>query len=285
MARNKKPTPLDLEIRRLEKNARNKISRMRVKGVSDEDLSAIDPRQAQLKGQMNGSQKAAYARRLARFNERGSYVVGQDAAGNVGVVRGAVIRAYKAAEKAANDLKNKVIKAAERMYGNRPFARETAPNGMSREQYNFAAGPGAGDAAAEKYRRGFLGPVRRQYGFSSEAQAKRAIEAQKGAMERVRDVDRQLGNYRTSIVNRMREEGAPEEVWKAVRSLTNQQLQYLYYNTDFAELTGRFNYKTFYQRHTRVDDSYREGAYQPVIEMVQLAKREFPRGRFHGVTR
>lgn len=111
MAKRRKRTALDKEISKAQRNTRNKLYRLRKRGATNTaELSPIESTEG-----MNGSQKAAYLRKLKRFNERSnSYVVQQN---NVAIPK-RTLEEFRAAEAKANmarlDFRNKVIQAREK---------------------------------------------------------------------------------------------------------------------------------------------------------------------------
>lgn len=265
-----KRTKLDREISRVQKNTRNKIYRFRVKGVSEEDISRIDPRRP-TKG-MTTAEKRAYLKELQTFNGRDTgYTAGQDWEGNVGVVPTALVRQYYAEERRANAYKRRLQSAAKRRYGRKPVVLD----GRVMTPAEYAEGHGMGVINQElAYARGYLAPVKRQYGFSSEAQVRRAIESQRAAIDRASMVDRNLANYKTAIINKMESENAPAEVVARVRDLTLNQLQYLYYNTDFASDVETFHYQSFYESgHPRPSQNIFDSAYDSMVTAMDTARR------------
>lgn len=265
-----KRTKLDREISRVQKNTRNKIYRFRVKGVSEEDIARIDPRRS-TKG-MTTAEKRAYLKELQTFNGRDTgYTAGQDGLGNVGVVPTPLVRQYYAEERRANAYKQRLQSAAKRRYGKKPVVLD----GRAMTPAEYAEGHSMGVINQElAYARGYLAPVKRKYGFSSEAQARRAIESQRSAIERASMVDSNLLNYKNAIINKMESENAPVEVVVRVRNLTLNQLQYLYYNTDFSSDVETFHYQSFYESgHPRPSQNIFDSAYDSMVSAMDTAQR------------
>lgn len=271
MATKNKRSKLDVEISRVQKNTRNKIYRFRAKGVSDEEIAEIDPRRS-TKG-MTTKEKRAYLRTLQAFNGRETgYTAGVDNNGVAGLIKTSTLREYQKAERAANQYKRKLARAATRRYGSLPVVLRG--NDMSMEDYakDHAKGYINEDLA---YERGYLKPVKRQGGFSSEAQALRAIEAQRNAVKKAEQVDKNLLSYKNAIVNKMMEENAPVEVVTRVRNLTLNQLQYLYYNTDFSADVQVFHYRSYYyeQGHTKPGQNVYTRSYESMVSAMDTAQR------------
>ena len=261
---------LDREISRVQKNTRNKIYRFRVKGVSDADIAAVDPRRS-TKG-MTTDQKRAYLRELQTFNGRDTgYTAGVDWQGNAGLAPTPLVKQYYAEERRANAYKKKLASEARRRYGKKAVVVKGGE--MSMKEYSDLHEKGFVDYSLA-YERGFLAPTKRQYGFTSEAQVRRAIESQKKAVERASMVDTNLQNYKDAIVNKMMEENAPVEVVTRVRNLTLNQLQYLYYNTDFSSDVEVFHYESYYEKgYVKPSHDVFESAYSSMVEAMDTAQR------------
>lgn len=265
-----KRSRLDREISRVQKNTRNKIYRFRLKGVSEEDISRIDPRRSTK--WMTTAEKRAYLKELQTFNGRDTgYTAGQDGFGNVGVVPTQLVRQYYAEERRANAYKQRLQTAAKRRYGKKPVVLD----GRVMTPAEYAEGHSMGVINQElAYARGYLAPVRRKYGFSSEAQVKRAIESQRSAIDRASMVDRNLLNYKEAIINKMESENAPTDVVTRVRNLSLNQLQYLYYNTDFPSDVETFHYQSFYMAgHVRPSQNIFDSAYDSMVSAMDTAQR------------
>lgn len=265
-----KRSELDREISRVQKNTRNKIYRFRVKGVSDADIAAVDPRRS-TKG-MTTAQKRAYLRELQTFNGRDTgYTAGVDWQGNAGLAPTPLVKQYYAEERRANAYKKQLASAARRRYGQKAVVVKGGE--MTMKEYSAMHEKGFVDYSLA-YERGFLAPTKRQYGFTSEAQVRRAIESQKKAIERASMVDTNLQNYKDAIVNKMMAENAPVEVVTRVRNLTLNQLQYLYYNTDFSSDVEVFHYQSYYEKgYVKPSHDVFESAYSSMVEAMDTAQR------------
>ena len=271
----KKRTDLDKTISRLQKNARNKIYRLRRAGASDEDIAAIDPRRS-TKG-MNGSQKAAYARALARFNARdNAYTVSEDYFGNRGLIPTRLIKSYREVEASVNKTIRQVQSRAVKLYGSKPYISSTDVEGKTKEEWERVYGPMRQSA----YNAGYLEEVHRQYGFGSVRAVQNAIESVKKKITKIRQIDNNLSNYKKYIVNRMTSDGADPRTIKAVKSLTKSQLQYLYFNSDFSTIVQTYQYEEYYAQGYLRSQQIIELTDNQVYDMVRAAKRAVPRGRF-----
>lgn len=265
-----KRSELDREISRVQKNTRNKIYRFRVKGVSDADIAAVDPRRS-TKG-MTTAQKRAYLRELQTFNGRDTgYTAGVDWQGNAGLAPTPLVKQYYAEERRANAYKKQITTAARRRYGQKAVVVKGGE--MTMKEYSDLHEKGLVDYSLA-YERGFLAPTKRQYGFTSEAQVRRAIESLKKAIERASMVDTNLQSYKDAIVNKMMAENAPVEVVTRVRNLTLNQLQYLYYNTDFSSDVEVFHYQAYYEKgYVKPSHDVFESAYSSMVEAMDTAQR------------
>lgn len=271
----KKRTDLDKTISRLQKNARNKIYRLRRSGASDEDIAAIDPRRS-TKG-MNGSQKAAYARALERFNARdNAYTVSEDYFGNRGLIPTSLIKRYREVEASVNKTIRQVQSRAIKLYGSKPYISSTDVEGKTKEEWERVYGPMRQSA----YNAGYLEEVHRQYGFGSVRAVQNAIESVKKKITKIRQIDDNLSNYKRYIVNRMTSDGADPRTIKAVKSLTKSQLQYLYFNSDFSTIVQTYQYEEYYAQGYLRSQQIIELTDNQVYDMVRAAKRAVPRGRF-----
>ena len=271
----KKRTDLDKTISRLQKNARNKIYRLRRAGASDEDIAAIDPRRS-TKG-MNGSSKAAYARALARFNARdNAYTVSEDYFGNRGLIPKGLIKRYREVEASVNKTIRQVQDRAIKLYGGKPYISSTDVEGKTKEEWERVYGPMRQSA----YNAGYLEEVHRQYGFGSVRAVQNAIESVKKKITKIRQIDNNLSNYKKYIVNRMTSDGADPRTIRAVKSLTKSQLQYLYFNSDFSTIVQTYQYEEYYAQGYLRSQQIIELTDNQVYDMVRAAKRVVPRGRF-----
>lgn len=271
----KKRTDLDKTISRLQKNARNKIYRLRRAGASDEDIAAIDPRRPTK--DMNGSQKAAYARALARFNARdNAYTVSEDYFGNRGLIPAGLIKRYREVEASVNKTIRQVQDRAIKLYGGKPYISSTDVEGKTKEEWERVYGPMRQSA----YNAGYLEEVHRQYGFGSVRAVQNAIESVKKKITKIRQIDNNLSNYKKYIVNRMTSDGADPRTIKAVKSLTKSQLQYLYFNSDFSTIVQTYQYEEYYAQGYLRSQQIIELTDNQVYDMVRAAKRAVPRGRF-----
>lgn len=272
MARRKR-TDLDKTISRLQKNARNKMYRMRKAGASDEDIAAIDPRRST--AGMNGSQKAAYARELERFNRRGgTYSITRDYWGDVAIVPTAKLNEYQRAERDFNNWIDKVRKNAQRQYGNLPYFSGDALEPLSKQEWEGRYGPMRETA----YNSGEFMNVHREYGFGSEKQLDDAIERLNKRRGKVEHVDKNLMNYKRSIVNKMREDGADPTAIRAVNSLTRSQMQYLYLNTDFSSIVSVYHYRDFYETgHIKTPRNMIDYTDDVLKDMVKTARKYAPK--------
>lgn len=221
MAR-KRRTDLDREISRLQKNTRNKLYRLRVKGARSDE---IDPRRSTRN--MNGAQKAAYARELQAFNSRGNSFIVQE---NKVPVKTADVKQYLEIQAKLNIRREMIRERVDRLSG-------ITPNEMPIEsRANLIS---SYDAASGRFirRRGALAndllELNRNEPFGSQAKLESAIKSLK-QQARKQNYSRSNKQIRENIKGMLNSTGMPR-FDDAVDGLNNAQLNYLLYRTDFME--------------------------------------------------
>ena len=275
MAR-KKRTALDKEISRAQKNTRSKLYRLRKRGATNtEELSPIESTQG-----MNGSQKAAYLRRLKRFNERSnSYVVQEN---NVAIPR-KTLEEYRKAESEANkvrmDFRTKIIKSRET--GAKKFIaqlqkaadaerkkvmeaqRTGKPYHPDKKNLEIMRKVGAvpkayadrditldvmqfalaqSDRVMRIERQGKFAdimPFIMKEDFASVQAAEREIRAAKEAKQDIKDARKHYASWKEGIVSKMAANGYGD-LTDEIRGLSNSQMDWLHYFTEFDQLTSQF---------------------------------------------
>lgn len=267
----KKRTELDKKISRAQKNARNKLYRLRVKGAINTD--EFDPRAsaAELKA-MNGSQKRAYLRKLELFNSRGNKVIVQP--GNGIAIPETKLKAYRQAEievNAARILRRAAVEESVKSAAQRDIAkiRDVATKEIARRERAEKQGkPYKPLKTSERALRGmpinwnkldidymakaqsYYDPVFKQFKpgernkfqdimpiwmreeFPSVESVERATKQAKAAKERIRVSRKRYPHYREALIEKAMFSGYPE-LAEAIRALTYAQLDYLHYYTDF----------------------------------------------------
>lgn len=254
----KRRTKLDQEISRVQKNTRNKLYRIRVKGATNVD--EFDPRlpvSEILK--MTGSQKTAYLRRLRQFNQRSNsfYVQPQN---GVALPMGDYAR-YKAAEQRANDARLALRKAIE------DVASEYDLMDIS-DDPDFAAWTTTRfDTPYDIYipqtnKFHDLVPVHMKAGFPSVSSLKRETERAEKSLTIIERHRKQYRSWKKGIRNKMNENGFGA-LGKRISNLTNAQIDWLHYYTDFDQLVSNFRYVS------ELDEGYTDLVDDYTIEQLE----------------
>ena len=308
MAR-KKRTALDKEISRAQKNTRSKLYRLRKRGATNtEELSPIES----TKG-MNGSQKAAYLRRLKRFNERSnSYVVQEN---NVAIPR-KTLEEYRKAESEANkvrmEFRAKIIKSRET--GAKKFIaqlqkaadaerkkvmeaqRTGKPYHPDKKNLEIMRKVGAvpkayadrditldvmqfalaqSDRVMRIERQGKFAdimPFIMKEDFASVQAAEREIRAAKEAKQDIKDARKHYASWKEGIVSKMAANGYGD-LTDEIRGLSNSQMDWLHYFTEFDELTSQFKYPSQISMGIQMGDKESmDYAYEEIKRLVRVAE-------------
>ena len=308
MAR-KKRTALDKEISRAQKNTRSKLYRLRKRGATNtEELSPIESTQG-----MNGSQKAAYLRRLKRFNERSnSYVVQEN---NVAIPR-KTLEEYRKAESEANkvrmEFRAKIIKSRET--GAKKFIaqlqkaadaerkkvmeaqRTGKPYHPDKKNLEIMRKVGAvpkayadrditldvmqfalaqSDRVMRIERQGKFAdimPFIMKEDFASVQAAEREIRAAKEAKQDIKDARKHYASWKEGIVSKMAANGYGD-LTDEIRGLSNSQMDWLHYFTEFDELTSQFKYPSQISMGIQMGDKESmDYAYEEIKRLVRVAE-------------
>ena len=308
MAR-KKRTALDKEISRAQKNTRSKLYRLRKRGATNtEELSPIESTQG-----MNGSQKAAYLRRLKRFNERSnSYVVQEN---NVAIPR-KTLEEYRKAESEANkvrmDFRAKIIKSRET--GAKKFIaqlqkaadaerkkvmeaqRTGKPYHPDKKNLEIMRKVGAvpkayadrditldvmqfalaqSDRVMRIERQGKFAdimPFIMKEDFASVQAAEREIRAAKEAKQDIKDARKHYASWKEGIASKMAANGYGD-LTDEIRGLSNSQMDWLHYFTEFDELTSQFKYPSQISMGIQMGDKESmDYAYEEIKRLVRVAE-------------
>lgn len=308
MAR-KKRTALDKEISRAQKNTRSKLYRLRKRGATNtEELSPIESTQG-----MNGSQKAAYLRRLKRFNERSnSYVVQEN---NVAIPR-KTLEEYRKAESEANkvrmDFRAKIIrsretgakrfiaqlqkaadaerkKVMEAQRTGKPYhpdkknleimrkvgavPKAYADRDITLDVMQFALAQS--DRVMRIERQGKFAdimPFIMKEDFASVQAAEREIRAAKEAKQDIKDARKHYASWKEGIVSKMAANGYGD-LTDEIRGLSNSQMDWLHYFTEFDELTSQFKYPSQISMGIQMGDKESmDYAYEEIKRLVRVAE-------------
>lgn len=305
----KKRTALDIEISKAQKNARNKLYRLRRRGATNTaELSPIESTAG-----MNGSQKAAYLRRLKRFNERSnSYVVQEN---NVAIPK-RTLEEYRKAESEANrvrmEFRAKIIKSREtgakrfisqlqkaadaerkrvmeaqrtgkpyrpdkknldilRKVGAVP--RAYADRDITLDVMQFALAQS--DRVMRIERQGKFAdimPFIMKEDFASVQAAEREIRAAKEAKQDIRDARKHYASWKEGIAAKMTANGYGD-LTDEIRGLSNSQMDWLHYFTEFDELTSQFKYPSQISMGIQMGDKETmDYAYEEIKRLVRVAE-------------
>ena len=305
----RKRTALDIEISKAQKNARNKLDRLRRRGATNTaELSPIESTK-----DMNGSQKAAYLRRLKRFNERSnSYVVQEN---NVGIPK-RTLEEYRKAESEANkvrlEFRAKIIQAREK--GAKRFIsklskaadaerkrvmeaqRTGKPYHPDKKNLEIMRKVGAvpkayadrditldvmqfalaqSDRVMRIERQGKFAdimPFIMKEDFTSVQAAEREIQAAKEAKKDIRDARKHYASWKEGIASKMAANGYGD-LTDEIRGLSNSQMDWLHYFTEFDELASEFKYPSQISMGIQMGDKETmDYAYEEIKRLVRVAE-------------
>ena len=305
----RKRTALDKEISKAQKNARNKLYRLRRRGAANTaELSPIESTAG-----MNGAQKAAYLRRLKRFNERSnSYIVQEN---NVAIPR-KTLEEYRKAESEANkvrmEFRANIIKSREQ--GAKKFIaqlqkavdaerkrvmeaqRTGKPYHPDKKNLEIMRKVGAvpkayadrditldvmqfalaqSDRVMRIERQGKFAdimPFVMKEDFASVQAAEREIRAAKEAKQDIKDARKHYASWKEGIASKMAANGYGE-LTDEIRGLSNSQMDWLHYFTEFDELASEFKYPSQISMGIQMGDKETmDYAYEEIKRLVRVAE-------------
>lgn len=305
----RKRTALDIEISKAQKNARNKLYRLRRRGATNTaEISPIESTAG-----MNGAQKAAYLRRLKRFNARSnSYVVQEN---NVAITR-KTLEEYRKAESEANkvrmEFRANIIKSREQ--GAKKFIgqlqkaadaerkrvmeaqRTGKPYHPDKNNLEILRKVGAvpkayadrditldvmrfalaqSDRVMRIERQGKFAdimPFVMKEDFASVQAAEREIRAAKEAKQDIKDARKHYASWKEGIAAKMAANGYGE-LTDEIRGLSNSQMDWLHYFTEFDELTSEFKYPSQISMGIQMGDKETlDYAYEEIKRLVRVAE-------------
>lgn len=276
------------ELSRLQKNSRNKLYRLRKKGITNAQINqmAVPVKSWNEVQNMSTREQNAYARQLREFNSRENrietqgnslnYILQQNS--NIALpyekvfeyrileARRNIIRAERRArlesirENVELNKSDDVVAAVESITKN-------LPEKISRE--DFGRG-GAENLVAQ------VEP--RNTPFKSLGQLENAIKAYNRSVKNAPKTDealtRQNRGYIDSIRNRLSDEGyLTEELANILDNLTNDQIYYLYHYTDFDSLTSVYRYTRDYDKgYSSVSEVTKGDNYENIWSMLNIVK-------------
>ena len=273
------------EISRLQKNARNKLYRLRKKGIVNANIGAsvvpVIPMSEVRK--MSKRDQMAYARELKKFNSRENKisVSGQGEEyilqKNNAALSAPDVWNYRLAEARANieraRVRDQIEQAREETYASLDFDSaldfercEIDPQ----QQADILAG---GQSLMSRFQD--LTPVIMREGFATVEAIRRATERQLKSLDiiNMKRNEKRYNDWREGIRARMIDNGY-EEGAEWVADLTIEQMDWLRYYTDFTELTNTYLYQDQYERGRAMASDETLSSYeQLIIELVKQAKK------------
>lgn len=276
------------ELSRLQKNARNKLYRLRKKGITNAQINqmAVPVKSWDEVQTMSAREQNAYARKLKEFNSRENRIETQGKSLNYVLQRNSNIALpyekvfeYRIAEAERNiiraERRARLESIRENVELNKPddvvaaveSITKNLPEKISRE--DFGRG-GAENLVAQ------VEP--RNTPFKSLEQLENAIKAYNRSVSNAPKTDEALTvqnrGYIESITNRLSDEGyLTEELANLLDNLNDDQIYYLYHYTDFDSLTSVYRYQRDYDEgRSGVSDDTKGSQYDQVWEILNIVK-------------
>lgn len=276
------------ELSRLQKNARNKLYRLRKKGIINAQLNqmAVPVKSWGEVQTMSKREQNAYARQLREFNSRENRIEVQGNSLNYILQRNSNIALpsekvfeYRLLEAERNIIRAERRKRLESIRENVELNKpddviaavesitKNLPERISRE--DFGRG-GAENLVAQ------VEP--RNTPFKSLEQLENAIKAYRRSVKNAPKTDEALTRknraYIESISNRLSDEGyLTEELTNILDNLTDDQIYYLYHYTAFDALTNVYRYTRDYEKgHSSVADATKGTNYDSILSMLSIVR-------------
>ncbi len=245
----KKRSKLDIEISRLQKNARNKLYRLRQKGAINANIAAaFNPvRPAHELESMSAIEKRQYASKLKEFNRRETAYTFDRSAEVVIQAGGSIIKSAELWEKRIQEAELNIIRQenAAKLAKIREQVLEAIPDSQVRN-LDFVETPF--EYAIDDGRFSAIKPVIRTEDFKPGA--KTTYEMQKARLQSAFD-ERRLSTYKKAIINKLQDNDISENVIKRLANLSLNELAYLHYYTDFSVLAETWQYQETYEEGYR----------------------------------
>lgn len=276
------------ELSRLQKNARNKLYRLRKKGITNAQLNQMPvPVKSWDKVQaMSIREQNAYARQLKEFNSRENRIETQGKSLNYVLQRNSNIALpyekvfeYRILEGERNIIRAERRARLERIRENVELNKsddvvaavesitKNLPEKISRE--DFGRG-GAENLVAQV--------EARNTPFKSLEQLENAIKAYNRSVKNAPKTDealtKQNRSYIESVTNRLSDEGyLSEELAEILNNLNDDQIYYLYHYTDFDSLTSVYRYTGDYDKgYSSVADLTKGDNFDSIFSIVNIVK-------------
>ena len=266
----KKRTELDKEISRLQKNARNKLYRLRKKGAINAQISAafnpVIPA-VELKG-MSTVEKRQYAQKLREFNARENaykFTKGTEVIIQSG---GTPILSTELWQRRLEEAELNIIRAenAAKLKSIRESVLNKIPNSQVRN-IDYIESPM--EYAVDDGRFSAIKPVIRETDFKPGAKSYYATIKQR--ITSALDVDR-LARYRQAVINKLKENDISESTLDRIGELTTEELAYLHYYTDFSVIVDTWQYEAEYEKGYRspsvAESSANETALKELLQFI-----------------
>lgn len=276
------------ELSRLQKNARNKLYRLRKKGITNAQLNqmAVPVKTWNDVQTMSVREQNAYARQLREFNSRENRIETQGQSLNYILQRNSNIALpyekvfeYRIAEAERNiiraERRARLEKMRENVELNKPdeviealeSITKNLPEKISRD--DFGRG-GTENLVAQ------VEP--RNTPFKSLEQLENAIKAYNRSVKNAPKTDEALTKrnrgYIESVTNRLSDEGyLTKELADILNNLNDDQIYYLYHYTDFDALTAVYRYQRDYDEgHIGVLEVTKGSNYDVIMSMLNIVK-------------
>ena len=265
----KKRTELDIEVSRLQKNARNKLYRLRKKGAINAQISAafnpVIPA-AELKG-MSAVEKRQYAQKLREFNARENAYTFNKGTEVVIQREGTPIMSSELWQRRLEEAELNVIRSenAARLKSIRENVLNKIPESQVRN-IDFIESPM--EYAIDDGRFSAIKPVIRETEFKPGAKSNYATI--KSRVSSALDIDR-LERYRQAVINKLKENDISESVLDRISEITTDELAYLHYYTDFSVVVDTWQYEAEYEKGYRSPTGAESNANETALkELLQF---------------
>lgn len=265
----KQRTELDKEISRLQKNARNKLYRLRKKGAINAQISAafnpVIPA-VELKG-MSVVEKRQYAQKLREFNTRENRYIFNKGTEVVIQSGGTPIMSSELWQRRLEEAELNIIRSenAAKLKSIRESVLDKIPASQVRN-IDYIESPMK--YAVDDGRFSAINPVIRETDFKPGAKV--AYTAIKSRITSVLDVNR-LTHYRQAVINKLKENDISDSTLDRIGKLTTAELAYLHYYTDFSVVVDTWQYEAEYEQGHRSPSAGESSANETALkELLQF---------------
>lgn len=276
------------ELSRLQKNARNKLYRLRKKGITNAQINqiAVPVKSWDEVQSMNTREQNAYARQLRGFNSRENRIEIQGNSLNYVLQRNSNIALpyekvfeYRIAEAERNiiraERRARLESIRENVELNKPDDVVAAVESITKNLSEKISREDFGRGGAEN----LVAQVEpRNTPFKSLEQLENAIKAYKRSVKNAPKTDealrRQNRGYIESVTNRLSDEGyLTEELANILDNLTDDQIYYLYHYTEFDALTSVYRYQRDYDEgRIGVSEISKGNNYDVIWKILNIVK-------------